>query len=139
VIRRRLWLLVPAVALYSADVAFTLAGQPAAYWAGDYSQPVEHNPLAHALLARHPALFAGAAVAWAVAFSAIVLLWRARASGWVAVLLALGHAIGGSTWLARHGLGGWALAVLYLALAAHFAHTCWRRAECGIETSRERQ
>ena len=49
---RRLWLLLPAVVLYSADIGFTLAGQPAAYWAGDYSQPAEHNPLAHALLAR---------------------------------------------------------------------------------------
>jgi hypothetical protein len=93
-----------------------------------YSQPAEHNPLAHALLARHPALFAGAAVAWAVAFSAIVLLWRHRAAGWVAVLLAFGHAIGGSTWLARHGPGGWALAVVYLMLAAWFARASWRRA-----------
>jgi hypothetical protein len=126
---RRLWLLLPALLLYSADISFTLAGQPAAYWAGDHSQPAEHNPLAHFLLRQHPALFAGAAGAWAVAFSAIVVLWRHRVSDWTATLLAFGHAIGGSTWLARHGPGGWALAVAYLALAAAFSRACWRRAE----------
>lgn len=125
---RRLWLLLPALCLYSVDIALTLAGQPVAYWNGDYTQASEHNPIAYPLLTLHPALFAGAAVAWAVIFGTIVLLWRSRLSDWLAILLTLGHAVGGSTWLARHGAGGWVLAVAYLGVAAWLAGICWRRA-----------
>jgi hypothetical protein len=125
---RRLWLLLPALCLYSADVALTVIGQPAAYWGGDYSQAVEHNPLAHPLLSWHPALFVGVALGWAVAFGTVVMLWRNRLSDWFAILLALGHAVGGSSWLARQGVVGWVLAVAYLVVAAGVSGVCWRRA-----------
>ena len=53
---RRLWLCVPPLIFYLADVSLTLAGQPSAYWRGNYDAVREINPLAHFLLAQ--ALFA---------------------------------------------------------------------------------
>ena len=91
----------------------------------------ERNPLAYWLLALHPYVFAGAAVGWAVLFGSVVLLWRHWWANALAVLLTIGHAVGGSSWLARHGAGGWALAVGYLLVAAWLAKWCWRRAGWG--------
>ena len=134
---RRLWFLLPALSLYAADLGLTLTGQPAAYWGGDYSQALEHNPLAYQILAWHPVWFVGASLAWAVVFSTVIVLWRNRVSDWIAVLLAFGHALGGSTWLARHGVGGLLLAVVYLAVASRVSGACWRRAELGSESRTE--
>ena len=131
---RRLWLLLPALGLYAADLGLTLTGQPAAYWGGDYSKAVEHNPLAYPILARHPVWFVGTGLAWAVVFSTVIVLWRSRVSDWIAVLLAFGHALGGSTWLARHGFGGLVLAIVYLAVASRVSGACWRRAGLGSDT-----
>jgi len=134
---RHIWFLVPALGLYTADLGLTLAGQTAAYWNGDYSQAVEHNPLAYPILARHPVLFISAGVAWAAVFSTVIVLWRNRVSDWIAVLLAFGHAVGGSTWLARHGVGGLLLAIVYLAVTSRISGACWRRAGFGSETGIE--
>lgn len=134
---RRLWFLLPALSFYAADIGLTLTGQPAAYWGGDYSQAVEHNPLAYPILAWHPVWFVGAGLAWAVVFSTVIVLWQNRISDWIAVLLAFGHAVGGSTWLARHGVGGLLLAIVYLAVASKVSGACWRRAGFGSETCAE--
>ncbi len=125
----RWWLVVPVVGLYAADVAFTLSGQPPTYWAGDHAAVNEINPIGHALLSRGPWAFVGVAAVWGGVASVVVLLWRHRVAIWGAKVLAVGHAIGGACWLARHG--GWWLAAGcgYLALAAVFAGWCWRRAE----------
>ena len=129
--------MLPALGLYAADLGLTLTGQPAAYWGGDYSQALEHNPLAYLILARDPALFVGASLAWAVIFSIVIVLWQNRVSDWIAVLLAFGHAVGGSTWLARHGGGGLLLAIVYLAVASRVSGACWQRAGLGSETRTE--
>lgn len=125
---RRCWLLGPALALYAADIGLTLAGQPAGYWRGDFASAVEVNPLAHPLLAAHPLVFAGAAAVWAVAFSVVILCGPPSVAKWSSYSLALGHAIGGGTWLARHGTSGWVAAVVYLFAASWLAGICWRRA-----------
>lgn len=130
---RRLWLLLPALGLYAADIGLTLTGQPAAYWGGDYSQALEHNPLAYPILAWHPVWFVGAGLAWAVVFSTIIVLWRNSVSDWFAVLLAFGHALGGCTWLARHGTGGLLLAIVYLTVTSKISGACWQRAGLGSE------
>jgi hypothetical protein len=44
------------------------------------------------------------------------------------VLVAVGHAAGGSSWLVRAGSGGWLLATAYLAVASQASRWCWRRA-----------
>lgn len=130
---RRLWLLLPALGLYAADIGLTLSGQSAAYWGGDYSQALEHNPLAYPILVRHPAWFVGAGLAWAVVFSTVILLWRNHISNLLAVFLACGHAFGGSTWLARHGVGGLLLAIVYLVVTSKVTGACWQRAGLGTD------
>lgn len=126
--RSRLWLLAPAAALYAGDVGLTLAGQPAAYWAGDYRSAVEANPIAYPLLARGPWPFVGLAAGWLAVLSAVVVRWRHPAAGWLAVLVAAAHAVGGASWLARAGPWGPGAAVGYLAAAAQASGWCWRRA-----------
>ncbi len=127
-VRARLWLLLPAVCLFAGDISMTLAGQPATYWAGDYSTAAEYNPIVFPLLARHPALFVAGALLWLGLAAALVLLWRHSLTVWLAMAIALGSALGASTWLARHGAGGWILAVVYLSAAAIISRACWRRA-----------
>lgn len=123
----RLWLLAPAAVLYTVDVGLTLAGQPPSYWAGDYGSAVEANPVAYALLALGPGPFAGLAVAWLAGVSALVAGWRHRLTGWVAVVVAVAHAVGGASWLTRAGPWGLAAAGAYLAAAAQVSGWCWRR------------
>jgi len=126
-VSRRVWLMVPTWLLMAADVALTLAGQTAAYWAGDHAAAVELNPVALVLLAVSPWLFVGLAVAWAAALGAGVLWWRHPCAEWLAVGVAFGHALGGSSWLIRLGPWGWFPVVGYLVLASQLSRWCWRR------------
>jgi CHASE2 domain-containing sensor protein len=113
--------------MFVADVAFTLSGQPASYWAGDYSTAVEANPFAYPLLALNPWLFASLAAIWMAILSGVILLWRHPISGWLAVGLTVLHAIGGSSWLLQWGWWGIVPAGAYLLLAAQASGWCWRR------------
>ncbi len=122
----RLWLLAPAAALYAGDVALTLAGQPADYWAGAYGSALEANPVAHPLLSRGPGLFVAVAAAWLATLSTVVVTWRHSLAGWVAVVVAGAHAVGGACWLTRIGPWGWVVAVAYLVAAAQASAWCWR-------------
>ena len=126
--RSRAWLLLPAVVVWSADVALTLMGQPDGYWRGDYGLAVEANPLMYPLLVCSPWVFVAVALGWCVAFSAIVLMWTRRAGEWVAVLVTIGHLAGGASWLARLGAVGWVFVVLYLVTVTLGIRWCWRRA-----------
>jgi hypothetical protein len=129
--RRRLWLLAPAVALYAGDVGLTLAGQPAAYWAGVYGEAVEANPVAHPLLVRSPWLFVAFASCWLAVLSGIIACGPPQVAGWVAVVVAAAHAIGGGSWLVRAGPWGLVAAGAYIVAAAQVSSWCWRRYGCG--------
>lgn len=124
---RRTWLLAPAAGLCAADVGLTLAGQPAEYWAGDYATAVEVNPVAYALLAVGPGVFVAFAVCWLAVLAAVVLRWPHPLGGWLAVGVAIVHAIGGSSWLAHSGGWGLVAASVYLAVAAQASTWCWRQ------------
>jgi hypothetical protein len=128
-VKRGFWLAVPAVAAFAIDVALTLGGQSGAYWAGDYAAAVEGNPLALPLLVCGPCVFVALAVAWGLGVALLVTRWRHRASDGLALLFTFGHAVGGSTWLARFGPWGWLAATAYLAAAAEVTRWCWRRAD----------
>jgi hypothetical protein len=123
----RAWLVVPTWLWLAADVALTLAGQPSAYWAGDYKSAVEANPLAHPVVARGPWPFLLLAGVWAMFIGVFVACLSHRLAGWFAVLAAVVHAVAGGTWLARLGGWGWALALLYLFVASEVSWWCWRR------------
>jgi hypothetical protein len=125
--KRGAWLCVPALACYALDVTLTLAGQPAAYWRGDYGAVQEANPLARWLLECSPSAFAGAALGWAVAFTLLLSCWRSRLAVLAALALTLFHAIGAATWLWPRGAAGKFGAVLVLVLARWLWALCWRR------------
>jgi alpha-beta hydrolase superfamily lysophospholipase len=123
----RLWLCLPPLLLYACDVLLTLAGQPAGYWQGDFASAQEFNPLANALLRLHPLLFVSAALAWAVAFTAIILTWRSRLAVVMAFLITFLHAVGAATWLMRGGVPGYVAAVGLLFAAERLWHACSSR------------
>lgn len=104
------WLLLPLVAC-AGDVAFTLLGQPPAYWAGDRSAVLEFNPAARWLLLLHPAAFVAAAVVSSAIVAMVVLRASAGLACGVSLLVTIGHSIAVAAWLARMGPAGWAAAV----------------------------
>lgn len=116
--RGRIWLLLPALLLYMADITLTLVGQSSAFWAGDHTNVTEKNPIADPLLRNGPICFLAAAVSWGIAFSLIAGFARVSIAQMIVYLLALGHAIGSATWLTRHGAISWFGAVGWLATAA---------------------
>jgi hypothetical protein len=124
-LKRRCWILLPALILYCVDVSLTLLEQPAEYWAGDRVRSDEINPIAYPLLKAGAIWFALGAFLWASAFASFVLLARLSVVRIVAYLIAFGHAIGASTWLVRHGTMGWIASVGFLSAAAWMARRCW--------------
>jgi hypothetical protein len=124
---RRVWLFLPVAILFALDVTFTLIGQPPSYWAGDLRTANEANPIAHELLIVDPLLFVGFALAWTALLGTIIVRWAHPLGMALAMLVAVAHAIGGSSWLLRSGEWGIALAGGYLVLASQFCFWCWRR------------
>ena len=121
----RLRFVLPAIVLFALDVAFTLAGQPAQYWAGDRAAANEANPLAHVLLANSPWLFAGMASAWSIVLAVVLGRWTSRNSDRLAQFIAVAHALGGGSWLWLGGPLGPGLAAGYLIVAASFCLRAW--------------
>ena len=128
---RRFWLVLPVALLFGLDVTFTLIGQPASYWAGDRRTANEANPFAYELLVLHPGLFVGLALAWTALLGAVIVRRTHRPSTALAMIVAIAHALGGSSWLLRSGDWGLALAGGYLVLASQFCFWCWRRGSGG--------
>ena len=122
---RRVWLFAPAGLFLTLDVTFTLIGQPASYWAGDRPTANEANPIAYWLLAANPWLFAASAAVWAVLLGVVITLWNSRLTNALAMVVAVAHAFGGSSWLLHTGDWGLAFAGGYLVLAAQFCFWCW--------------
>jgi hypothetical protein len=124
----RRWLLLLALMPFVIDVTLTFAGQSPEYWQGAYDLADEGNPLARPFLAWHPWMFVALALAYALVVAAGIRLLSLRLAVWLATLIALGHVVGGCSWLTRHGWIGWGIILAYLVLAACFARVCWRRA-----------
>ena len=124
---RRCWRRLPPY-LYAvvSDVALTLHGQAAEYWAGEYHLANEGNPLVYPVLAFSPWLFLAAAVAWIFLSGAAVAYWPHRAVGWVAAVVSFTHSVGGASWLVRFGWWGWPLAFTHLAVVVWLVR--WSRA-----------
>ena len=121
----RFWFTLPLGLFLMLDVSFALIWQPASYWAGDWRTANEANPIAYWLLEVCPWLFAASAAIWAILLSVIVMKWNSRLSNTLAMVVAVAHAFGGSSWLLHHGDWGFALAGGYLLLASQFCFWCW--------------
>jgi hypothetical protein len=99
-IRGRLFgLCLPAALVAAADGSLTLAGQSAAYWAGDYARVNELSPTFHHLLAYHPLAFAAGFAAWVLVFTGLTLLLPQTLALTTSIAVAVGHTWGATTWL----------------------------------------
>lgn len=124
---RRWWLCLPPLVAFTADVVATLQGQPDEYWAGDYQQVLEGNPIPRWLLEISPWVAVAAGAVWAAIFALIVRYWRY--GKWVAVLITAGHTFGACTWLIRFGWPGWVVVVLVFGLTVQVWGWCRRSGE----------
>jgi hypothetical protein len=130
-IRNPLWLPLLPAAVCLADVTLTLAGQPAAYWRGDYFQANEGNPLPRLFLQLHPAAFGLGALAYLGCLVAFALLAPRRWAALVCLAVAGGHAVGAASWLLHEGPTGRGLAAALLAAVVLLALPTWRARRAG--------
>jgi hypothetical protein len=105
---------VGPVALALTDAAITLWGQAPEYWSEGYRTVREHNPLAHLLLAWHPAAFVVGIVAWAILIALTIHRLPLSLARVFAFFIMMGHALGVTTWLLHWRYGLIAVAVLFL-------------------------
>ena len=100
--RRLLGLALPCLLRWMLDVSLTVSGQPAEYWAGDYSRTTEGGTLYRRMYQLHPAAGVGGQFLCFVLVAALLVLLPE----WMAVVLALsaafGSAWGASTWVERY-------------------------------------
>jgi hypothetical protein len=90
---------VPCLLAFAFDVGMTMHGQPAEYWAGDYSLTNEASPVFRKLFQIHPAAAAAGEGVWlSIIFLGIVLLPESLATI-MTIAIVFGHTAGGFTWL----------------------------------------
>lgn len=97
--RRLIGLCLVPVLLAVLDGSVTLIGQPASYWAGDYTQVREGTPGFRILLANGPATFIAGLAVWVLAFVGMILLLPSTLALAVCLLFTLGHTIGAFSWI----------------------------------------
>lgn len=128
-LRQHLWLCVAPLALYLVDIAITLLGQPATYWAGDHASVVEGNPVARAVMRIGPGTFALALLAWGVAFTLVLAFWRHPLAVVLAFVVTFAHAVCAGTWFLQAGpVLGPVLAIGLLVASERLLDWTWRRA-----------
>jgi hypothetical protein len=123
---RKLWLCLPPLLIALLDAALTLHGQSEPYWSGDFSQPLELNPVGAWLLLQGPLTFALGVLFYALGLCSIMLILPGRPAFWLAVLMVLGHGVGVASWLLRLGPTGFLLALFFLLTTERLARLCWR-------------
>ncbi|HTP01027.1 MAG TPA: hypothetical protein VMJ64_06600, partial [Anaerolineales bacterium] len=95
---RHLWLLLPILVSYGADIIVTARGQPPSYWGGKYADVREWNPIWHWFLSIHPwAYFAFHVLAFA-AISLMLVLLSTTLAKMLAVYVTLSSLVGALSW-----------------------------------------
>src|SRR6266852_3031289 len=94
--RRLLGLGLPCMLAFLFDTGLTLHGQPAEYWAGDYSSSTEGAPFFRKLFEMHPAAAVAGEGLWAVIILVLILLLPEVPAVILTITIVLGHMAGGS-------------------------------------------
>jgi hypothetical protein len=115
--RRMLALCLPPLLAGLLDMAVTLHGQSAAYWAGDYAQVNEMSGTLRSWLQMSPIAFLGGAIGLVILFLAILYLLPDTLALIFVIALTIGSCNGASTWLWRHPYGYQISNLIFLAAA----------------------
>lgn len=119
------------ILLTALDYGMTLAGQPNEYWAGDYSQARELDPILHTLLVCHPLAFIAVNVALTLVLIGLILLTPRIMAVILSIMTSLIHWAGASTWFFSLGYPNglemcWGVALLMIIGLAVGVGWGWR-------------
>jgi len=118
--RRLIGLGLPPILFFAVDMGMTLSGQPAEYWAGNYSKFNEVSPALASWLSISPLVFVAGCAGIAVVTIALVLLLPEILALVGSIAGVMGGTYGASTWLIYSGRfrHGYQLSNLLLLAAA---------------------
>jgi hypothetical protein len=97
--RRLIGLGLPCLFALLLDDGLTLTGQPAEYWAGDYSRTTEGAPFYRKLYAWHPVAAVCGHLTWAGLLGGLLILLPEVLAVVLAVAVVFGHTAGAYTWI----------------------------------------
>jgi hypothetical protein len=101
--RNRLFgLCLPPLLLSLFDGIITLIGQPAEYWAGNYSLAQEGNPTFYGLMIISPWAAVALFVIWIGLYVGLILLLPDTLALIVSIAVTFWHTVGAATWLLFH-------------------------------------
>jgi hypothetical protein len=108
------------------DYALTLHGQPAAYWRGDTTAVNELSPDVRRLLEIGLAASVAGFVIWVGAIAGLLVLLPRPVALFLALVVTIGHVVGGTTWLWRWPTHGYQIGIGLCVVAAFgLAATIW--------------
>src|SRR4051794_24914098 len=96
--RRLVGLGVPCLLAFLLDSGLTLHGQPAEYWAGQYTFTTEGAPLMRRLYMAHPLAAVGGYLAWAGILCGLLVLLPEVLAVILSIAVVFGHVAGAYTW-----------------------------------------
>ena len=88
--------------LFLIDISLTLWGQPASYWAGDYTSAIETSPEVRRVMMIHPALLFLMIAVWMGVIVLLIHLLPRLFAELFSVATTIAHTACASSWLNRH-------------------------------------
>jgi hypothetical protein len=95
-------LCLPPMLIGILDGSITLVGQPAEYWAGNYSRAVEGNPTFYGMMIISPWAAVALFAIWMGLCVGLILLLPDTLALIVSIAVTLWHSVGAATWLLFH-------------------------------------
>ena len=132
----RCWLLLGPLLFCILDGGLTLQGQSQRYWDGRYDQAEEMNPLGLWPLRQGPDMFLIALFCWITTFGFAIFLLPENLARVLAFAVQLGHSLGASSWLARHGIFGWAALASLLLCSRLILDWTWKKYDARLALRR---
>jgi hypothetical protein len=121
--------LFPCISLWLLDVILTLVGQSSEYWAGNFSDARELNPLFYWFLSNGPDVFLVAAIAYILLLVVILLLVPLKIAIITAYIVSIAHLIGAAGWMLQMNLrmAGIVLTILLFIFAKIVLDKEWQK------------